>query len=212
MISSQNSRHIFESGRSTVTSGGHLFNATSETVDQFVPGLLKIHPYEKLINTAVNWIESTDSISLYIYFVLVFNTGVVTATGVALLFHFFWFFKKSAFVNLPMTPILKVLNNEFALFVVSAVVLSALGIAGNYEGLFIGVVFFFLFKVGLLRRIMNYYATRFINGKLPLNDRVFKMVLIRYSLYENMPPPEVRELDEHVQDAVINRGKKKRKK
>lgn len=212
MISSENSQHIFESGRTTVTSGGHLFNATSETVEQFVPGLLKLHPYEKLINTAVRWIESTDSISLYLYFALVFNIGVVTATGAALLFHFFWFFKKSAFVNLPMTPALKLFNSEFALFLVSAVALSLLGIGGNYEGLFVGIVFFFLFKVGLLRRILNYYATRYINGGLPLNDRVFKMVLIRYSLYENMPPPEIRELDEHVQDAVINRGKKQRRK
>jgi len=47
------------------------------------------------------------------------------------------------------------------------------------------------------------------SDKLPLNDRVLKMVLIRYSMYQNIPPKEVELLDEHVHDTILKMKRKK---
>lgn len=205
-LKSSHSQHILETGIATVTSGGHWFNATRETVEKFVPGLLKRHDYEKLVKSAVAWVESTDSLSLILYFVLVFSINTWVATGVVILFYFGWFFYKSAFVNIPTTPLFKFFNLDIIQLGVAAVALSFLGIEGIYSGLIIGIIFFFLFKVGLLRMGLNGLIAKKTSDSLTPNDRVFKMILIRYAIYENLNPPEIERLENHIKEALLKRN------
>ncbi|MEX0995333.1 MAG: hypothetical protein WD599_07365 [Balneolaceae bacterium] len=190
----------------TVTSGGHWFNATRETVKKFVPGLLKRHPYEKLVKNAVVWIESADSLSMVLYFILVFTTTTLIATLSVILFYLWWFFYKSAFVNIPATPILKFLNLDVIQLGVAAFALSFLGIEGIYAGLLIGILFFFLFKIGLLRMGLERWNAKRSDHTLSLNDRVFKMILIRYAIYEDLNPPEVEHLEKHIKETLLKRN------
>lgn len=202
--------HILETPYSTVTSGGHWFHATRETVRDYVPGLLKKYSFEELIAKSVVWIDSADSLALILYFLLAYITDVWIAAIGAFFFHYVWYHQKSAFVNIVFTPILSLFNKDFFQLLLAAVVLSFMGITGMYLALVIGIIYFFLFKIGLLRRLWDWVGTRKSNQKIPLNDRVLKMVLIRYSLYENMPPAEIKKLDEQVQKAVLERNKKKK--
>ncbi|MEX0769720.1 MAG: hypothetical protein WD035_03250 [Balneolaceae bacterium] len=204
--SSQSRKHsqfIFETGVATVSSGGHWFNATRETVEKFVPGLLKRQDYEKLIKKAVAWIESADSLSMILYFVLVFTTNVWIASLAVIPFYLGWFYYKSAFINLPTTPILQFFNLDSIQLGVAAVALSFLGIEGMYSGLMIGILYFFLFKVGLLRMGLEKWNAKRSQENLTLNDRVFKMILVRYAIYENMNPPEVERLEEHIKETLL---------
>jgi len=203
--------NILETDLYTVTSEGHWFNATSKTVDQYVPELLDFHSFDDLISKAVIWINSTDSISLILYFILVFTTDTIIAALVSLAFYIWWYFNKSAFVNLLFMPVVNILNKDFTQLLIAAVALSYLGINGNYLGLLIGIIYLFLFKVGLLRLLLDKILIGKMSDKLTLNDRVFKMILIRYAMYEDIAPPEVRELDNHVQNAILN-NKMNRKK
>lgn len=204
------SQNILETPVSTVTSGGHWFHATRETVNDYVPGLLGKYNFETLIKKAVTWIESADSLSLIIYFVLAFLINPWLAAAIAFGFHAFWYHKKSAFVNIVMTPILSFFNHDMFQLLLAALVLSYMGMSGMYTAVVLGMIFFFLFKVGLLRRVWNKLNDkRSSSEKLPLNDRVLKMVLIRYSIYQNMPPKEIEKLDKHVQNAVLEFNRKK---
>jgi hypothetical protein len=203
------SQNILETPVSTVTSGGHWFHATRETIKNYVPGLLDKYDFETLIKKAVTWIDSADSLSLILYFVLAFLVNPWIAAGIALGFHALWYHKKSAFVNIVMTPVLSFFNMDFFQLLLAALVLSYMGMSGMYTAVVLGIIFFFLFKVGLLRRGWDKLQDKTSDEKLPLNDRVLKMVLIRYSIYQNMPPKEVEKLDKHVQDAVIKFNKKK---
>lgn len=206
------SQNVLESNVATVTSGGHWFNATRDAVDEFIPGLLKKQNYNKLILTAVTWIESADSLALILYFILIFNTPAWVAASVALGFYFFWFYYKSALVNLILTPLLRVFNHDAVQIGVAAIALSMLGIYGNYSGLLIGVLFFFLFKVGLMRLFMGRIETRRKQKGLTLNDRVLKMVLIRYSIYEDVTPPEVGSMEDYLKESFLKFKQKKKKK
>jgi hypothetical protein len=203
------SQNILETPVSTVTSGGHWFHATRETIKNYVPGLLDKYDFETLIKKAVTWIDSADSLALILYFVLAFLVNPWIAAGIALGFHALWYHKKSAFVNIVMTPVLSFFNMDFFQLLLAALVLSYMGMSGMYTAVVLGIIFFFLFKVGLLRRGWDKLQDKTSDEKLPLNDRVLKMVLIRYSIYQNMPPKEVEKLDKHVQDAVIKFNKKK---
>lgn len=203
------SQNILETPVSTVTSGGHWFHATRDTIKEYVPGLLDKYKFEDLIMKAVVWIDSADSLAMIIYFGLVFLINPWIAAAIALLFHAFWYHKKSAFVNIVMTPLLSFFNMDFFQLLLAAFVLSFLGISGMYTAVVIGIIFFFLFKVGLLRRGWDKLQEKNTDKKLPLNDRVLKMVLIRYSIYQNIPPKEVEKLDQHVQQAVLEFNKKR---
>lgn len=200
---------ILETPFSTVTSNGHWFHATRETVRDYVPGLIKKYSFESLIGRAVTWIDSADSLAMILYFALAYLADPWIAAIIALLFHYMWYHQKSAFVNIIFTPVLKLLNRDFIQLLVAAVALSFMGIWGMYTSLVIGIIYFFLFKIGLLRRFWDRMQSTGKSDKLPLNDRVLKMVLIRYSLYENMPPKEIDKMDQQVQKAILERNKKR---
>src|SRR5690625_5829195 len=74
-------QNVLESGFATVTSGGHWFHATRDTVKSVVPGLLQRYDYKELILSAVAWIDSTDSLSLILFFILVFLIPVWPEIG-----------------------------------------------------------------------------------------------------------------------------------
>lgn len=201
---------ILETPFATVSSGGHWFHATRETVREYVPGLMKSYSFEELISRAVTWIDSADSLSMLLYFILIPFLNVWVAALIVLLFHYFWYHQKSAFVVIYFTPLLSLFNRDFFQLLAAAVALSFLGIYGMYAATGIGIIYFFLFKLGLLRRLWDRIDLRKnADYALPLNDRVLKMILIRYSLYENVPPPEIERMDRQVQKAVIERNKKR---
>lgn len=202
---------ILETPVSTVTNSGHWFHATRETINDYVPGLLKIYPFKELISKAVVWIDSADSLAMILYFVLAFLMPPWIAALISLLFHFVWYQKKSAFVSLPFTPVLSVINRDFFQLLLAAIVLSYMGMSGMYTAVGLGIITFFLYKIGLLRRLWDRMENKTAEKKLPLNDRVLKMVLIRYSMYQNIPPKDVKKIDEHVQKAVIEYHKPRKK-
>lgn len=203
--------NILETPFSTVTSGGHWFHATRETVNEYVPGLLKKHSFESLISKAVTWIDSADSLAMLLYFGLAFITETWIAAVIAFLFHYWWYHKKSAFVNIVFETPVRLLNSEILQILVAAVALSYMGISGMYLAVTIGIIYFFLFKVSLLRRLWDKFDSAGKGDKLPLNDRVLKMVLVRYAVYEDIPPVEVEKLDEQIRQAVVEYNSKKKR-
>lgn len=210
----KNSSHkinIFESPVSTISSAGHWFFATRKTVEEYVPGILDKYSFESLIRKSIVWINSADSLAMFLYFALVYLINPWIAAAVALIFHVWWYFSKSAFVSISFTPVLTLLNHEFVQLLVAGILLSLMGINGMYLALGLGIIFFFLFKVGLLRRLWDRLDKKRSGDKLPLNDRVLKMVLVRYSIKENIAPHEVQRLEDHVQEAVIKFNSKKKK-
>jgi len=200
---------ILETPYSTVTSGGHWFHATRKSVNEYVPGLLKKMSFEDLISKSVVWIDSADSLSLILYFMFAYIVDVWIAAPVAIVFHYIWYQHKSAFVNIVFTPVLSLFNKDFFQLLLAAVILSFMGISGMVAAVVIGMIYFLLFKTGLLRRLWDWLEVKKDIKGLPLNDRVLKMVLIRYSLYENMPPKEIGKMDQQVQKAILERDKKK---
>lgn len=211
MFGKKNHRiNILESPVSTISSAGHWFFATRTTVEEYVPGILRKHSFEELIRKAILWIDSSDSIAMLLYFALAFVVNPWIAAGVTLVFHYWWYFNKSAFVTLSALPILKFVHHEFIQLLVAGLLLSLMGIRGMYLALLFGIIFFFLFKIGLLRRFWDRFDKK-VNDKLPLNDRVLKMILVRYSMKEDIAPEEVQRLEKHVQNAVIKFNTKKKK-
>ncbi|MGM0506769.1 MAG: hypothetical protein ACQER4_06245 [Bacteroidota bacterium] len=208
--------HLFESGFSTVTSGGHWFYATQEMVRSFAPGLLKRRSYEDLVGEAVVWIESTDSLAMLLFLVLAFQMPAGWAVALTLLFYAFWYIGKSALVTRWLTRPISWLGSDLFQLVAAALALSFLGMDGRYAAVGAGILFFFLFKVGLLRMALSRWELKRYNGGLTRNDRVLKMVLTRRALAEGLETDETARLEEGIREGVfrmkasVQKGKKRR--
>lgn len=192
-----------------MTRTGDWFHTTSEQVRNFVPGLLEKRSFEKLVEEALAWVRSADSLSLTILFTLLFLIHPAIAAGIALAFHWLWYRYKSAFVTVYVGKVLKVLNSDGYLLIIALIALSILGLQAEYLATVLGFVFFFLMKLGLLKRLWDRLYNRSGDG-IPLNDRVFKMLLIKYAMFDNVPPAQVQSMEEKIKELALSRkgGKK----
>jgi len=203
--------NILESPVSTISSSGHWFFATRKTIEEYVPGILEKYSFESLIRKSIVWINSADSLGMVLFFILAFIINPWIAAALTFLFHGWWYFSKSAFVSVSLTPVLSVLNHEFVQLLIAGVALSFMGMNGMYLALGFGTLIFFLFKLGLMRRVWDKVDKNKKSNQLPLNDRVLKMLLVRLSIKENIAPNDVQRLEDHVQQAVINFNTRKKK-
>ena len=192
-----------------VTRTGDWFHITTDQIKQFVPGLLEKRPLDKLVEEAIAWVRSADSLSLTLLLVLLLVIHPIFALTIAMAFHFLWYRSKSAFVTVYLGKVLKLLNTDGYLLITSLVIISALGMTGQYLAAGIGLVFFFLMKLGLLKRLWD-KIDQDVDKKLTLNDRVFKMILVKYGMHYNLQPSEVQQMeDKFVELATSRKGKKK---
>lgn len=77
---------------------------------------------------------------------------------------------------------------------------------GEYLAAGTGLVFFFLMKLGLLKRLWD-YLDQGTDKKLTLNDRVFKMILVKYGMHYNLQPSEVQQMEDTFVDLATSRKK-----
>ena len=191
-----------------VTRTGDWFHVTTDQIKKFVPGLLDKRPLDNLVEEAIAWVRSADSLALTLLLVLLLFINPIFAVTIAIAFHFLWYRSKSAFVTIYLGKVLKFLNTDGYLLITSLVIISALGMTGKYLAAGIGLVFFFLMKLGLLKRLWDKIDSG-VDKKLTLNDRVFKMLLVKYGMHYNLQPSEVEEMEDKFVELATSRKKGK---
>lgn len=200
----QNSDLFLETKLGIVTRTGDWFHTTSDHIEQYVPGLLKKRSLEKLVEEAIAWVRSADSLAMTLLLVLLLFIHPLLAAAVATAFHFFWYRSKSAFVTIYLGKVLKLMNSDGYMLLTSLVIISAVGMTGQYLAAGVGLVFFFLMKLGLLKSLWDKIGEE-RQAKLSLNDRVFKMILTKYGMHYNIGPSEVNQMEETFKDLAMNR-------
>ncbi|MEL7833911.1 hypothetical protein [Fodinibius sp. Rm-B-1B1-1] len=206
-MKNQGSRHqnlFLETQLGIVTRTGDWFHVTTDQIKKFVPGLLDKRPLDNLVEEAIAWVRSADSLSLTLLLVLLLFINPIFAVTIAIAFHFMWYRTKSAFVTIYLGKVLKFLNTDGYLLITSLVIISALGMTGQYLAAGIGLVFFFLMKLGLLKRLWD-KIDEGVDKKLTLNDRVFKMLLVKYGMHYNLQPSQVQEMEDKFVELATSR-------
>ena len=194
------------------TSNGNWYHITRESIEAYVPGLLKEHNLEKIIRQADDWVNSSNGLSLFLYLLLAF-AGVepVLTFGLSLIFFLFWYLNTSAFVSIIFSPVVKLLNLDGFVYVVSTAVLIYFAWQEQFTALWLGIVLFFLFKVGLLNLILKLYSSKRESTKPEMNDRVLNMLLIRYGMKEGLMPEKIQKMqDDLIETANYHKTRKKK--
>ncbi|MEX0845944.1 MAG: hypothetical protein WD022_11715 [Balneolaceae bacterium] len=203
------------------TSNGNWYHITRKGIENYVPGLLKNYPLERIIKEADAWVKSSDGFALMLFFILVYvSVAPWLACLISLIFYFFWYFNASVFVNVTATPLAKILNFDGVVYTVSAILLigitlndliASMGISVEFSALWYGIVLFFLFKVGLLGLAIQYVRNRFFGKpKVPEQDRILNMLLIRYGMKAGILTGKVNEMEKEL-FRIFNYHKQKKK-
>jgi len=204
------------------TSEGNWYHITREGIENYVPGLLKEYSLENIIEEADAWVKSANGLALMLYFILVYaSLNSLVATGISLVFYFAWYFNTSVFVNVIATPVTKVLNKDGVVYTLSAIfligmtfndVISEYGIIIEFSAVWYGLALFFLYKVGLLKMLVDFVRSKFVATKKVLRqDRILNMLLIRYGMKTGSLTGKVQEMEKEL-IRVANYHKTKKKK
>lgn len=189
-----------------LTRSGEWFHTSAESIRQFAPGLLEKVPLETLIKDARAWVRSADSLALTMLLGLLLYINPWFATIATLAFHWVWYNYKSAAANRWCGKVFRFMNKDAYHLVIALVVLSLFGMWGNYLALGIGISFFFVFRLGLLNKLWNRLT---VKRTLSLNDRMLKMLIVKYAMYEDVAPSTVEQMEKQFQEAALRMQNKR---
>lgn len=208
----KNKPYFVETPVGIFTMKGNWFHTSLEKMKQYAPGLMDLYSQERLIKDAESWTKSADSVALILFMGLTYFINAYVAAVITLIFFPFWHFNKSAFVSYAATKIVKLLNYEFVVILITVAVLSVKGMNGDYIQLILGFIYFFFLKFGWLRKIVDkWYDSR--HKVVTLNDRVLKMIILKYAYKEGITVEEISSWESDIFDLYhgTNKGKRKKK-
>ena len=199
-----------ESPTGIFTTDGHWFHITKDQIDGYAPGLTDAYPMGVMLKDAEEWVVSSDNVSLVVFLLLSLFMNCIFAGVIALVFFPFWHYNKSAFVSFSSTKVIKLINIEMLLVLLAVLMISIKGIHVEYVQVVLGFLFFFLFKFGWLRSLLNKWKGDELKG-IPLNDRIMRMIILKYSLHEGIDLKEknVNQWEKDIQNLLRKRKKKK---
>ncbi|MFY0683720.1 MAG: hypothetical protein JXR20_04145 [Balneola sp.] len=193
------------------TSNGNWYHTTSDNIQEYIPGLLKKHEIEKIIKNADYWVSSPNGMSLILYLILVLSgVGAFISAGISVIFFLFWYFNTSAFVTPMLNSVARLFDFDGFLYVATAASLIYIAMQGGQTAMWIGLVLFFLFKVGLLKMLMKWISSRKDAKVAERQDRILNMLLVRYGIKEGLYSGDI----QNMQDSLfktINYHKNRKK-
>jgi hypothetical protein len=187
------------------TPAGNWFHTSSEAIERFVPGLLQKNPLSELIRDAEVWIRSADNISILLLLSLLLTTNVLTTIVVLVIFLPLWHIGKSAAFSRLVTVFLRFIDIEIVLLLIAVAPLSWLGMTERYTELVTGLAGFIILKFGIYRKLVDFLYTRLRHSESPLNDRLFRMILIKHAMSYGIQSREVVEMDKTMRDFISKR-------
>lgn len=191
------------------TSNGSWYHITSRQIDKYVPGLDKKTPIERIIKQADAWVLSADAVSLLLYFLLVYlSVDPLLSFGISLIFYFLLYFNTSSIVSVSLSRMMLVFANDGFLYGISALLLIGISVNTTLISMFslnidmsaiwFGIALVFGFKVGLIRLLLKFLASKFSKQGIERQDRILNMLLIRYGMHHGILTKDVNEMQDDL--------------
>lgn len=182
------------------TSEGNWYHITRDGINKYIPGLLQKYTLDRIIREADAWMKSADALALFLYLILALaGLGAYISAAVALVFYLFWFFNTSAFVSPAFGKIMRLIQNDGVIYITAGAAFIYFAFTDALPLMWMGIVLFFLFKVGLLRLGLKWILSRNDQKGPEKSDRVLNMLLIRYGMKEGKLTGDI----EHMRDELV---------
>ncbi len=191
------------------TSNGSWYHITSQQIEKYVPGLFKKTTLERIIKQADAWVLSADAVSLLLFFLLVYlSVDPFLSFAISLIFYFVFYFNTSAIVGVSLSKLMLIFANDGFLYGLSAILLigisvnttllSMFSLSIDMSAIWYGIALVFGLKVGLLRLLLKFLASKFSKGGIDRQDRILNMLLIRYGMHYGILTKGVNEMQDEL--------------
>tara|TARA_B100000575_G_C23141188_1_gene664161 strand:- start:2221 stop:2898 length:678 start_codon:yes stop_codon:yes gene_type:complete len=204
------------------TSFGYWYTMTTEGIESYVPGLLKLYPVEHLVRIADDWLRSREQLPALVFMLLVYSPLSISITLVlGSAFYLLWRAQLSAFIYPWGHPGIRWICENTLLYIAfigglsyDSVALEGwvqLGLSSLEITTLIGS--FLLIKTGLISMVLHLLNVRFSSEySTAITDRVLNMVLIRYGYKEGLLTGNLKTMqDKFIRVANYHQTRKKNK-
>lgn len=195
------------------TSNGIWYHTTSTEIKNYIPGLLKKYSIEEIVKNADYWVNSSNGMALVLYLGLTaVGISALISSIIALLFFIIWHYNTSAFVTPLLNPVMRLFDFDGFLYLSTAAVLIWFSFNSWYAEMWAGLALFFLFKVGLLKMLLKWIASKRKSNKAEHQDRILNMLLMRYGIKEGLYGGSVKDMQKNLIKTMNYHKTRKKKK
>ncbi len=185
------------------TSNGFWFHVREDDVRDYASDVLKYVPLETLIAYAGRWMQSPQTLAIWLLPILIVLIGPIPAAACALGAYLGWKTFCPALVSWKAMGVMRVLNVVVlqGLFYVFA--LSYLAVQDNLIGVTVGLAGFVLLRWGLVRRATDPLVHWMWRGlyRMPVADQVLRAVILRAARAHGA---SLKQLDEMLLTVIEN--------
>jgi len=181
-----------------VTSDGIFFHVNEDAIENYAPGLLDKRALNDLVTEAVVWVKSASNLSLFFYLATALLLPVSLTVVLTLLFFSCWFYLRSAFVTPHLSGVMKIINADTMLIGSTLIGLSYLGMTENYGAFGMGILFYLIFKMDLIRRFIDYLMPKVTKNVLQFNDRIFRILITKYAIKFNISTDDTKQFKQQI--------------
>lgn len=192
------------------TPSGNWFRVDRKTLDKYAGELFGKVPLEQLVVKSESWIRSTDSIGIVLSMTVLLFAGWLEALIFAVLAGLFWNRFRPSLAGVQSTKIIRIFDQDIVILVFALVPLSWFGMEGHFDKLGTGFLLFFMFRFGFIRKMGDRF---FPSGKIPVNDRILNMLIIKHSIAEGITLPNLERMERDLlaameKSSILNKKKK----
>jgi hypothetical protein len=195
------------------TSNGNWYHTTTDNIEKYISGLLNRHSIEKIIKSADHWVSCPNGFSFILYLILILvGVNPFLSAGISLFIFFGFYFNTSAFVATWLNPVARLFDFDGFLYVAAASALIYVSMQGQQTAMWLGLLLFFLFKVGLLKMLLKWVQSKKLKPKASREDRILNMLLIRYGMKEGLYSGNIKQMQDSLLNTVNYHKTRKKKK
>jgi len=184
------------------TAAGTWFHVTSDDLAAYAGPLLDRMSVGALLAAAETVLRSPQTLATWLLLGLLLAGSPAQAALVALLAYSGWSIVGPGLVLPGLVPLMRVLEVVWLQGAAYVAGLSLLGMAGNLVATGVGLAGFVLLRWGLVSRLVEPLVGRLRSRlyALPLEDQALRAVIVRYSLRERVPLPQIDAMESRMLD------------
>jgi len=182
------------------TADGIWFHTTEAALREFADEVVERVGVGRLVLDAGTWLRSADAAGAVALALLLLALSAPVALMATLLIYLFWDSFAPAFVFISVIRLFKVFSAAAFQGVLYVVVISWLGMGGEYLAVVVGLAGFILLRWGLMRKAVGMLSRSkaAVETNLPPQDRILRTLVLRYAVSMRITVPSTQEFERRI--------------
>lgn len=185
-----------------MTTGGRWYHVTEEALQEYAGNVLDHVSLEQLLTWADRWVDSAQTVALWLLPVLLWWLPLGWALGAWIGIYVTWALGSPALPSLIAVRTLDVLDHVIVQAVYYVLAMTALAFSGQDAAVGVGLLVFVLIRWGIVGWAFGYLLPPLRQRlyPLPVADQILRGLIVRVALKYRLSLPQVNEITEDIID------------